>query len=137
MICPACHHVMIVVEYQRIELDYCPNCNGAWFDAGEMELLLERVKADASLLSLKQILASPEALTSESKRKCPLCRDTLKKVHVGEKPSVLIDACPRGEGLWFDGGEVTEIVKQCATSCGTETVFNFMGDTLKSAHKPQ
>jgi len=41
MICPACKNDMIVVEHEDIELDYCTNCNGVWFDSGELELLLE------------------------------------------------------------------------------------------------
>jgi len=41
MICPVCNKDMFVIEYKRVELDYCHICKGAWFDAGEMELLLE------------------------------------------------------------------------------------------------
>ncbi len=40
MICPVCKKDMFVIG-QRVELDYCHICKGAWFDAGEMELLLE------------------------------------------------------------------------------------------------
>ena len=41
MICPVCKKDMFVVEYKQIELDYCHTCKGVWFDAGELELLLE------------------------------------------------------------------------------------------------
>jgi len=37
MICPVCKKDMFVIEYKRVELDYCHICKGAWFDAGEME----------------------------------------------------------------------------------------------------
>jgi Zn-finger nucleic acid-binding protein len=37
MICPACKYDMIVVEYHNIELDYCNNCKGVWFDSGELQ----------------------------------------------------------------------------------------------------
>ncbi len=120
MICPACRNVMIVVEYEKIELDYCTNCMGVWLDAGELELLLEKMSLDAGDLALKNILAAPEAQVTEKKRKCPICGDKMKKVNIGPEPKVLLDACRRGEGLWFDGGEVQAVIDQCARkACST------------------
>ncbi len=131
---------MIVVEYDKIELDYCTNCMGVWFDAGELELLVERMALEDSNLALKNVLSAAEAKTVEKKRRCPICRYRMKKVDIGE-PEVLIDACPIGEGLWFDGGEVRAVIDQCARrSCATDEVkgrvLTFLGDTLKSARKP-
>jgi len=36
MKCPVCNSLMIVVEHEKIELDYCLNCSGVWFDAEEV-----------------------------------------------------------------------------------------------------
>jgi len=47
MICPTCREVMIVVEQDKIELDHCTNCAGVWFDAGELELMMERMGLEA------------------------------------------------------------------------------------------
>ena len=41
MKCPVCHVPTYVVEYEKIELDVCGECQGIWFDHGELELLLE------------------------------------------------------------------------------------------------
>jgi len=41
MICPVCKSDMIDVEYHQIELDYCTNCHGVWFDAEELGLLFD------------------------------------------------------------------------------------------------
>jgi hypothetical protein len=95
---------MIVVEHEKIELDYCVNCSGVWFDAGELELLLETMELEGTALSLDNILTSPEAKSAEKKRRCPICGEKMKKATVGHKPEVLIDACPQGDGLWFDSG---------------------------------
>ena len=46
MKCPACSSLMIVVEHEKIELDYCVKCSGVWFDAEEMELLLEAMQLE-------------------------------------------------------------------------------------------
>jgi len=103
---------MIVVEHENIELDYCANCSGVWFDEGELELLLETMELEGTTLSLDDILTSPEAESAEKKRKCPICGTKMKKATVGHEPEVLIDVCPRGDGLWFDSGEVGQLITQ-------------------------
>ena len=112
MKCPACNNLMIVVEHENIELDYCANCSGVWFDEGELELLLETMELEGTTLSLDDILTSPEAESAEKKRKCPICGTKMKKATVGHEPEVLIDVCPRGDGLWFDSGEVGQLITQ-------------------------
>jgi uncharacterized protein len=41
MKCPKCGMDLTTIEFQGISIDKCPNCNGTWFDAGEVEQLLE------------------------------------------------------------------------------------------------
>jgi len=115
MKCPACNNLMIVVEHERIELDYCPQCSGVWFDSGELELLLDSMQVDQSMLSIDTILTAPVVDSHEKKRKCPICRKKMKKATIGHQPEVLIDVCQRGDGLWFDAGEVGQVVSQASS----------------------
>ena len=112
MKCPACNSLMIVVEHEKIELDYCLNCSGVWFDAEELELLLEAMQLEGTSLSLDNILTSPEDNSAEKKRNCPICSRKMKKATVGHEPEVIIDACSWGDGLWFDSGEVGQLITQ-------------------------
>jgi hypothetical protein len=105
---------MIVVEYHNIELDYCTGCKGVWFDSGELELLLKSHGLEEATMFLDKILDSPEAISSEKKRKCPICGHKMKKTTIGEQPQILIDVCGGEHGLWFDGGEVTQLIKHLA-----------------------
>ncbi len=82
MKCPACNSLMIVVEHEKIELDYCVSCSGVWFDAEELELLLEAMQLEGTSLSLDNILTTPEAKSVEKKRKCPICGRKMKKATV-------------------------------------------------------
>lgn len=41
MKCPKCGMDLTTIEFQGISVDKCPNCNGTFFDAGEVEQLLE------------------------------------------------------------------------------------------------
>jgi Zn-finger nucleic acid-binding protein len=137
MVCPTCHEDMIVVEQDKIELDYCPNCSGVWFDSKELELMLERMGLDSSALSIAKVADLPEAKSAEKKRRCPICSRKMRKTNMGQEPKVLIDVCPKGDGLWFDGGELHQIIKQCAEKSGAkpgseDRVLAFLGDTFKA-----
>ena len=114
MICPVCKRDMIVVEYHDIELDYCTSCKGTWFDSGELELLLESKGMEAVKIFLDGIYQSPEVSSSEKKRKCPICSFKMKKTVIGKPPGICIDTCRDEHGLWFDGGEVRQLMKHVA-----------------------
>ena len=114
MMCPACRTDMIVIEYHNIELDYCNNCKGVWFDSGELELLLKSQGLKESQAFFDGILKSHEATSSEEKRNCPICGRRMKKTAITGQPEILIDACRDNHGLWFDGGEVAQLIQSLA-----------------------
>ena len=110
MDCPVCQEsAMITLELDEVEIDYCTKCEGIWLDAGELELLLgEPEKAKVLLDSFKIDTSSTEKV-----RKCPICDKKMLKVIVGSsKPVLLIDKCRRGDGLWFDRGELKNIFEK-------------------------
>ena len=114
MICPVCKYDMIVVEYHNTELDYCNSCKGVWFDSGELELLLKSQGLEEPKAFFDGILNSPEAASSEKKRNCPICGHKMKKTTIGGQPEILIDICRDKHGLWFDGGEVAQLIRRLA-----------------------
>ena len=99
MKCPVCRVPTYVVEYEKIELDICGECQGIWFDHGELDLLLETTESQA--------LAGAE--TDEPSRPCPLCKHKMNKVNIGPDRRVLIDSCPEGCGIWFDKDELADL----------------------------
>jgi hypothetical protein len=103
---------MIVVEYHNIELDYCDSCNGVWFDSGELELLLKSQGLEEPKAFFADILTSQEAASAEEKRKCPICGRKMRKTAIGGQPEILIDICRDKHGLWFDGGEVAQLIRR-------------------------
>lgn len=107
MDCPVCKNAMITLELAGVEIDYCPDCGGIWLDAGELELLLgEQGKAKRLLDSFKV-----DRNCAEKPRKCPICDKKMQKIVAGlSEPRLLIDKCRRGDGLWFDKGELQGIV---------------------------
>jgi Zn-finger nucleic acid-binding protein len=131
---------MIVVEYKKIELDYCLNCQGVWFDSDELGLLLKSVNLDTPDLLLGHIFGSAEAETTEKKRKCPICRQRMEKRTIGERLEILVDICQRKDGLWFDGSEMAQLLKELAAkkAAGKEPqnkVISFLGEVFKAQTK--
>ncbi len=107
MQCPRCKNPMIVLELAEVEIDYCPDCGGIWLDSGELELLLGNSEKAMKLLNL----FAEDKVSKEEKLKCPICSRKMKKVLVGEEEQILIDQCKNNHGLWFDKGELYDILE--------------------------
>lgn len=42
MKCPVDSRELLITHRDGIELDYCPECRGVWFDRGELDKVIER-----------------------------------------------------------------------------------------------
>ena len=97
---------MLTLELTGVEIDHCTDCGGIWLDAGELELLLGDSEHARQLIHSFKI----DTACAEKKRKCPICLKKMQKIIVGRAaPPLLIDKCPKGDGLWFDRGELQNI----------------------------
>ena len=134
MKCPLDKSDMIIVEHRRIELDYCLKCAGVWFDSGELNLLVSVLQAEGVSVSHSDLLTPHTAQVKEAKRKCPVCGRNMNKVWLGQDPKVLIDQCPIGEGLWFDGGELNQVLCEMAPTraVAPKQVLSFLSDAFEA-----
>lgn len=107
MDCPVCKEVMVVLELNEVEIDHCLACGGIWLDAGELDLLLEDSEQKERLLASFEV----DEKAQEAKRKCPICLKKMNKVLCGRDKKVRIDRCREKDGIWFDKGELFEIIK--------------------------
>jgi len=128
---------MIVVEHNKIELDYCTECQGVWFDSGELELLLKSMNLESANLFFSSVFNLTGAESPEKKRKCPICGRKMRKITIGEQPEILIDACQREDGLWFDGGELGQLIRRLANEPvgkpdSQHQVIAFLGEVFKA-----
>jgi Zn-finger nucleic acid-binding protein len=131
---------MIVVDYHNIELDYCHSCKGVWFDSGELELLLKSQGLEETKAFSHGILNSQETASSEKKRNCPICGHKMKKTAMGGQPEILIDVCRNKHGLWFDGGEVAQLIKHLAAKHSPKDdskgqVIGFLGEVFGASQQ--
>ena len=136
MICPKCKQDMIVVEYHQIELDHCTRCHGVWFDSGELELFLQSANLENPGVVAREIPNSPETKLLHPELKCPVCHHGMKEIAIGN-PAIHVDACRQGDGLWFDGGEVHQLLgqladKPLAKESAQQQITTFLGEVFKA-----
>ena len=122
MQCPVCNVPMIVLEYESVEVDYCARCRGVWLDAGELELLFGDVAACNAFMSG----GDPSQAKGEKPRRCPLCNKKMAKDVTDGGHPVVYDRCKRGDGLWFDKGELTAVLAHGVSHEGGEHVARFL-----------
>jgi uncharacterized protein len=110
MLCPVCRDELVIVEFDEVELDACPDCRGIWFDAQELQQLFEAAGVPEHLHCLEERLEQlPRA---GSRRRCPRCGGRIVPVRApAAAHEVILDECPRGHGLWFDQGELETLVE--------------------------
>ena len=106
MDCPVCNDAMITMELNDVEIDHCLGCGGIWLDAGELEALMDDAQKAHKLISSFNVCKD----NSEEPRKCPICLKFMEKIIVGaDSPQLLLDRCVKGDGLWFDSGELEDV----------------------------
>jgi Zn-finger nucleic acid-binding protein len=122
LFCPVCKKSMIILEYDQVEIDYCPSCAGCWLDQGELELLLE--------MSGEIIDFSDLTSATRGKRRCPRCRKKLLRANF-PKTNIEVDICTRDGGIWLDRGELIEIAQSYGDDPATQRLKAFFGTLFK------
>lgn len=125
MHCPVCRKSMIILEYDQIEIDYCPSCAGCWLDQGELELMLEM---SDEIFDLSKFQSS-----RKGKRRCPRC---LKKLKVDTFPDtdVEVDICPNDGGIWLDTGELLSIANLDPNNKAISRLKEFFNELVKDTN---
>ncbi len=134
LICSNCGHEMAILVLNDTEIDYCLNCGSIWLDKGELDFIVSKGFSDSDIE--KSILKDPskECLKKEKKRKCPICSKKMtKKLFIGESSEIVLDICEK-HGLWFDEGELYEVVKNEKNENNIE-VITFLKDLFNSKYK--
>ena len=99
MQCPNCSTTELRnVEGENLELDYCPQCRGTWFDRGELEELLKLPRDN---------FTTPRDARRTAKV-CPRCSKPMLGF-LYPHTFAAIHMCSACRGLWFDKGMLTEV----------------------------
>lgn len=126
MDCVDCREPMIVLEVDQVEIDFCLECGGIWLDSGELGILLDDEKA------VEEFLKKPVRSNRihESERLCPECEKNLDELLVDPDNGIYIDRCPDRHGIFFDRGELKQVIGLFETGASTK-VSSFLQDIFR------
>ncbi len=102
--CPNCNgHALNAQNISaNVEVDVCTECGGVWFEKGEVGDFTNFAKDIPDIARLAKE-AKP------SGKECPECRLGMKEMKYTGSSELMIDYCESCGGVWFDGGELSEL----------------------------
>ncbi len=105
--CPACDDAELEPQRVRgkhtgreIELDRCPRCGGLWFDARELERVLDVAAKDLNVADDAKM----------SRRRCPV-DEAWMFAFAYPQTWANVEMCRKCKGLWLDAEDLVEIEK--------------------------
>ena len=101
--CPSCTIELKEVQYHKQIVDMCPTCGGAFFDAGELETIIQIVDIFRNIRLLEEEIDTVSTYEKERILYCPECS---KEMNPKEIAGEIIDVCPNCRGIWLDKGEI-------------------------------
>ena len=136
LVCPKCDAHLILLNFKGVEVDYCPQCRGIWLDAGELERLMEATNARPGD-PLAQFHNHETAGAVSRNHLCPRCDQGLHELEIEAPgyPTLTLDRCPRGHGLWFDADELQQLLALYPASSGAGKTIDVLNEVFGSAVK--
>jgi Zn-finger nucleic acid-binding protein len=81
-------------------------CNGIFFDKGELDSLIEMVQLFLGLELEEEDIETTAAEKAERLINCPADGDLMESIDFGV---VVVDICNTCGGVWLDGGEIAAL----------------------------
>lgn len=111
MICPNCKKdILEKVNITGVEIDYCSQCHGIWFDEDELRQIKDIKDKNINWLDIDLWKDIKKFDISRSGKLCPVCRMPFYEVRYG-KSDIVVDLCGVCKGIWLDEGEMKAIIK--------------------------
>lgn len=106
MMCPSCHEELKAMTYLGVSVDLCKICDGLWVSHENMETIkkTERVFDEREVVKVRllQEWKVVEGAEHSSPFLCPACEDRMTRSRYRDIPSLILDKCCKGCGLWLD-----------------------------------
>lgn len=133
MICPNCKKQDFdKAIFNGVEVDYCVNCLGIWFDDDELRQAKDERDENLSWLDVDLWHDKTKLTVSKGERLCPYCRMPLYEVFYGDS-DIKVDLCNLCHGLWLDRGEFKGIIEYLKKELGKEVLDNYRENLANEA----
>jgi len=104
------------VEVHGVNVDFCTQCEGSWFDVGELSdmFALTTRELKHSELAPTREAGGAGAVDLEGEIHCPRCGETMDRGPHFSDCSVVVDKCEE-HGVWLDDGELGALLDHMAS----------------------
>lgn len=113
-LCPACGENLSGYSVFKMSIEACDKCKGVLLDRDELRKLKDRC-TKGSWQTLRWMDDEVEAIGNAnavaSKRSCPKCEGSQFVTASFGDSKILVDWCPKCNGIWLDRGEFQEILE--------------------------
>lgn len=130
MYCPNKHGQLEKVLFHNVEVDYCPECLGIWFDHNELEWAKNDKDQQLNWLDIDIWRDKGRFTLSKSDRHCPVDRVGLVQVNYDDS-NVKIDFCKMCQGIWLDRGEFKQIMAYLNKKADYEVLHHYTKDLVR------
>ncbi|OGZ63804.1 MAG: hypothetical protein A3A98_00755 [Candidatus Staskawiczbacteria bacterium RIFCSPLOWO2_01_FULL_40_39] len=110
MLCPNRDHNLEKALFYNVEVDYCPECLGVWFDKNELQWARDSKDEQLNWVDVDLWRDKGKFKTHRINKRCPVCRIPFFEISYDSKASVKVDFCKHCQGVWLDRGEFKQIM---------------------------
>ena len=126
MLCPICKKVNLdKAIVSGVEIDYCPQCLGLWFEEDELRLAKDYKDRNLSWLDIDLWKDEAKFKISPGRKLCPQDRFPLYETGYG-KSGIQVDVCNLCQGIWLDRGEFKKIIEYLKKEADREVLNNYL-----------
>jgi Zn-finger nucleic acid-binding protein len=112
--CPQCNIKTEILDLAGVELDYCYNCGGIWFDKGEISQFRDAVMNQELCRDMTTTIEEMSLTNRDTKRAdylhCPVCTQLMSHKNFVDISSIIIDRCT-DHGTWTEQDDLLKILK--------------------------
>ncbi len=130
MICQACKKNLAKAIFYGVEVDYCPECLGLWFEKDELRLAKDMRDRDLNWLDIDLWKKKTSFRISLGEKLCPSCRLPLYQVNYG-RSKIEVDFCNLCQGIWLDRGEFKKIIEYLKREGHYEVINNYTKNLIR------
>jgi len=124
MFCPICKVQLKSAILHNVEVNYCPQCLGLWFERDELRWAKDEKDKELQWLDVDFWKDEKKFKISRGIRLCPSCRVPLYEVRYGDS-NVIVDVCNLCHGTWLDRAEFKKIIDYLHQKADYEVLNNY------------
>jgi Zn-finger nucleic acid-binding protein len=136
LVCPKCDAHLVQLKFRGVEAFFCHRCLGIWLDKGETKLLMQATGTHPDDPLTKFHNHETTGVVS-ARHLCPRCDQGLHELEIeaAGHPTLTLDRCPRGHGLWFDADELQQLLALYPASSEAGKTIEVLNDLFGHAVK--